>query len=122
MNNGSCTRKGTTPIKVYCLPEEKARIKANASKAGVSTACFLREIGQEQQIDEMNDRGQLRNLHSVNGDLERLCQLLEQWVTDDQGAMPIEATNIQVVLSWVQAIQGQISDALFVAARTEAKD
>ena len=31
------TRKSSTPIKVYCLPEERAAIEANAQAAGLST-------------------------------------------------------------------------------------
>ena len=32
------TRKNSPPIKVYCLPEERAEIEADASRAGVSVA------------------------------------------------------------------------------------
>ena len=40
------TRKSSTPIKVYCLPEERAAIEANAQAAGLSTSAFLLAVGQ----------------------------------------------------------------------------
>ncbi len=38
------TRKSSTPIKVYCLPEEKEQIEAQAKRAGMSAAGYLREV------------------------------------------------------------------------------
>lgn len=44
------TRKSSTPIKVYCLPEEKEHIEAQAKRAGMSAARYLREVGQGYKI------------------------------------------------------------------------
>ena len=40
MSDKAPTRKHSTPIKVYCLPEEKVQIEANAKAAGMSAARF----------------------------------------------------------------------------------
>ena len=44
------TRKSSTPIKVYCLPEEKEHIEAQVKRAGMSAARYLREVGQGYKI------------------------------------------------------------------------
>ncbi|WP_434800711.1 plasmid mobilization protein, partial [Escherichia coli] len=43
------TRKNCTPIKVYCLPEEKLQIDSNAAASGFSVAAFLRKIGMDYE-------------------------------------------------------------------------
>ena len=45
------TRKSSPPIKVYCLPEERELIEANAKRAGVSVARYLRDVGQGYLFD-----------------------------------------------------------------------
>ncbi len=44
------TRKNSPPIKVYCLPKERAEIEANARRAGISVARYLRDVGQGYQV------------------------------------------------------------------------
>ena len=44
------TRKGSPPIKVYCLPEERELIEANAKMAGNSMARYQRDVGQGYQV------------------------------------------------------------------------
>lgn len=66
------TRKSGTPIKVYCLPEEKEQIEAQAKRAGMSAARYLREVGQGYHISSVVDYEQVRELARINGDLGRL--------------------------------------------------
>ena len=49
------TRKNCTPIKVYCLPEEKLQIEANAAATGLSVAAFLRKIGMGYEVGGIVD-------------------------------------------------------------------
>lgn len=56
------TRKNSTPIKVYCLPEEKELIEAQAKRAGMSAARYLREVGQGYHISGVMDYEQVREL------------------------------------------------------------
>lgn len=45
-NKNKAVRKGSLPIKVYCLPKELAEIEASAKKTGVSVAGYLCDVGQ----------------------------------------------------------------------------
>ena len=76
-------RKGSTPIKVYCLPEEKEQIETQAKRAGMSAARYLREVGQGYHISGVVDYEQVRELARINGGLGRLGGLLKLWLTDD---------------------------------------
>jgi hypothetical protein len=44
------TRKGSPPIKVYCLPEERRQIETNANTAGLSLSAYLVNVGIGYQI------------------------------------------------------------------------
>ncbi|GHB20921.1 plasmid mobilization protein [Salinicola rhizosphaerae] len=66
------TRKSSTPIKVYCLPEEKGHIKVQAKRAGMSAAHYLREAGQGYKIKGVADCEQVPELARINGELGRL--------------------------------------------------
>ena len=82
-NENKVTRKGSTPIKVYCLPDERAAIEANAQAAGMSTSAYLLAVGQGYQVKGVTDFENVRDLVRVNGDLGRLGGLLKLWLTDD---------------------------------------
>ncbi|MRD91253.1 conjugal transfer protein TraJ, partial [Klebsiella pneumoniae] len=49
------TRKNSTPIKVYCFPEEKMQIEANAAAAGLSVAAYLRKVGMGYEVESIVD-------------------------------------------------------------------
>ena len=66
------TRKSSTPIKEYCLPEEKEQIEVQAKRAGRSAARYLREVGQGYHISGVVGYEQVRELARINGDLGRL--------------------------------------------------
>lgn len=51
----SQTRKNSTPIKVYCLPDEKAQIQENAETSGLSVASFIRKVAMGYQVESMVD-------------------------------------------------------------------
>lgn len=77
------TRKNCTPIKVYCLPEEKMFIQENAETSGLSVACFVRRVAMGYQVDSIADIKQVNELIRVNADLGRLGGLLELWLAND---------------------------------------
>ena len=60
------TRKSSPPIKVYCLPEERELIEANAKMAGISVARYLRDVGQGYQVKGVMDYHYVRELVRVN--------------------------------------------------------
>lgn len=106
------TRKGSPPIKVYCLPEEKKQIEAQAARAGMSMAHYLREVGQGYQIRGVVDAEQVRELARINGDLGRLGGLLKLWLTDDTRAAEFGSATIFAVLNKIRTTQDEIGNIM----------
>ena len=102
------TRKNSTPIKVYCLPEEKEHIDAQAKRAGMSAARYLREVGQGYKIKGVVDCEQVRELARINGYLGRLGGLLKLWLTDDVRTTQFGQPTILAVLSKIEATQEEM--------------
>lgn len=115
------TRKSSQPIKVYCLPEEKEAIVANAKKAGLSAARYLREVGQGYQIDGIVDYEQVRELARINGDLGRLGGLLKLWLTDDARTAHFGETTIRALLKRIEATQTEMSEVMMSVVRPRRK-
>ncbi len=103
------TRKSEPPIKVYCLPEERAVIEDNARRAGLSVARYLREVGQGYQIKGVMDYQHVRELVRVNGDLGRLGGLLKLWLTDDARTARFGESTILALLGRIEATQDEMS-------------
>lgn len=106
------TRKNSPPIKVYCLPNEKERIRANATEAGHSPSSFLREVGQGYRVWSVVDYDRVNDLLRVNADLGRLGGLLKMWLSDDDRLAQfddaeLEAT-IRAVLTRIDGTQDEL--------------
>lgn len=115
------TRKNSPPIKVYCLPEEKCRIAANARDAGMSLARFLREVGQGYRIRGIVDYLQVQELSRINGDLGRLGGLLKLWLTNDPRTAQFSEATIRALLSRIEATQDQMVVVMRSIVRPNAK-
>ncbi|EGQ9696252.1 conjugal transfer transcriptional regulator TraJ [Vibrio parahaemolyticus] len=102
------TRKSSPPIKVYCLPEEKKLIEAQAKRAGMSSARYLREVGQGYHIQGVVDYEQVSELAKINGDLGRLGGLLKLWLTNDVRTAQFGESTIRAVLSKIEATQEEM--------------
>ncbi|WP_101516781.1 conjugal transfer transcriptional regulator TraJ [Pseudomonas aeruginosa] len=103
------TRKGSPPIKVYCLPGERELIEANAKMAGISVARYLRDVGQGYQVRGVMDYHYVRELVRVNGDLGRLGGLLKLWLTDDPRTARFGDATILALLGRIEATQDEMS-------------
>ncbi|MDU3290768.1 MAG: conjugal transfer transcriptional regulator TraJ [Pseudomonas aeruginosa] len=111
------TRKSSPPIKVYCLPEERELIEANAKRAGISVARYLRDVGQGYQIKGVMDYEYVRELVRVNGDLGRLGGLLKLWLTDDPRTARFGDDTILALLGRIEELRRAARDTnLFRAA------
>ena len=106
------TRKNTSPLKVYCLPDEREAIEANAKQAGLSVSTYLRRIGQGRQVKSVVDAEQVRELVRVNGDLGRLGGLLKLWLTNDAKAAQIGTPTIRAVLNRIDSTKAQMSELM----------
>lgn len=78
------TRKGSSPIKVYCLLDERKQIDSNAKAAGLSLSSFLLKVGMGYRINAVLDHRRIDDLAKVNADLGRLGGLLKLWLTNDE--------------------------------------
>lgn len=106
------TRKSNTPIKVYCLPEEKALIEENAAAVGKSVSAFLLAIGQGYKVSGVMDYGRVRELSKINGDLGRLGGLLKLWLTNDERTAHFGEATIRAVLSKIEKTQEEMSHVM----------
>jgi hypothetical protein len=78
------TRKGSAPIKVWCLPEERRAIAAVAGVAGLSLSAYLRKVGMGYEIRSVIDQERIIELAKINADQGRLGGLLKLWLTNDE--------------------------------------
>jgi hypothetical protein len=115
------TRKGSPPIKVYCLPEERRRIEANAKAAGKSLSAYLLEVGQGYVVKSVTDYEQVCELARINGDLGRLGGLLKLWLTDDIRAAKFTEQTILHVLARIEATQDEMAKVMRRIVRPRAE-
>ncbi len=108
-NKKHTTRKASPPIKVYCLPHERAEIEANASQAGMSMASYLREVGQGYLIRGVMDYDKVRELAAINGDLGRLGGLLKLWLTNDLKTAHFGESTIRALLARIEKTQDDMT-------------
>ncbi len=106
------TRKNSPPIKVYCLPEEKALIEANALIAGKSRSAYLLAVGQGYKITGIVDAEKVREMARISGDLGRLGGLLKWWLTDDERTRKFTPATIRAVLSKIEDSQEEIANVM----------
>ena len=97
------TRKSSTPLKVYCLPDEKKQIKRQADAAGLSVAAYLRNVGLGYEIHGILDYRCVDDLARANGDLGRLGGLLKLWLTNDERIMQFRPLKMRAIILRVLA-------------------
>jgi hypothetical protein len=119
-NDDKTTRRRCPPIKVYCLPEERRQIEANANAAGLSLSRYLLNVGIGYQIRGIVDHKQVEELARINGDLGRLGGLLKLWLTDDERAAQFGKATIRAVLSRIEATQDQMIELMKRVIRPKA--
>jgi len=116
------TRKSSTPLKVYCLPEERLQIEENAKAAGKSVSSFLKEVGQGYKVSGITDHHQVIKLAKVNGDLGRLGGLLKLWLTNDERTAHFNMATIYTLLARIDVAQEKMTKImeLIVLPKTES--
>jgi len=112
MGDKKKTRKGSPPIKVYCLPEERDLIEANAKAAGMSLSTFLLTVGQGYRVTGVVDFEQVRELARINGDLGRLGGLLKLWLTNDARTARFGEATIRALLGRIEATQNEMGNVM----------
>lgn len=112
------TRKIGPPIKVWCLPEERAQIEANARATGQSLSAYLRNVGMGYQIRSILDHQRISDLARINGDLGRLGGLLKLWLTNDDKLKQFSAAHMRQTITAVLNKIGQNQNTLRGIMRT----
>lgn len=110
------TRKASAPLKVYCLPGERAEIESMAQASGHSVSTYLRLVGQGYRVTSILDFEHVQSLAKVNGDLGRLGGLLKLWLSDETKLtaydMVRSSRTIVAVLDEVRANQAKIREVM----------
>ena len=111
-DKSEATRKGSPPIKVYCLPEEKVLIEEKARDASMSAGGYLRTVGMGYQVQSVLDSRLVLELAKINADQGRLGGLLKLWLTNDErfsgfDEVQMRAT-IKAVLSRIEEMQATL--------------
>jgi hypothetical protein len=104
----SQTRNNSTPIKVYCLSEEKAQIQENAEASGLSVASFIRKVAMGYQVESIVDIKQVIELSRVNADLGRLGGLLKLWLANDPRTIDFSPTLIKALLAKIESTRQEL--------------
>ncbi|MBV2143745.1 conjugal transfer transcriptional regulator TraJ [Falsochrobactrum sp. TDYN1] len=121
MEDEKPTRKGSTPIKVYCLPNERVAIEQNAAVAGMSLSSFLLTVGMGYKITDIVDYEHVREMARINGDLGRLGGLLKLWLTDDIRAARFGEGTIYALLSKIEETQDELGEVMTGVVRPRAE-
>jgi len=88
-------RRKHSPIKVHCLPNEKAKIEAKAKNCSMSVSHYLRDRGMGYRPKSILDADAVIELAKVNADQGRLGGLLKMWLTNDERLDAMGKDNIQ---------------------------
>jgi hypothetical protein len=105
-------RKRQQHLRVPVNSEEKRTIEANAQKAGISVARYLREVGQGYVIKGVLDYQHVRELVRINGDLGRLGGLLKLWLTNDVKVSKFSDATILALLDRIEATRDKMSQIM----------
>jgi hypothetical protein len=106
------TRKNSPPIKVYCLPEERAQLQASASAARKSLSTYLLNVGLGYPVRPILDQRCVEDLLRVNADQGRLGGLLKLWLTNDERTAMFGESTIRAVLAKIEATQQELMDVV----------
>jgi hypothetical protein len=102
------TRRNSPPVKVYCLPDERADLQANARAARKSLSTYLLNVGLGYPIHSVLDHARIEELIRLNGDLGRLGGLLKLWLTNDERTAAFGESTIRGVLAKIEATQDEV--------------
>jgi hypothetical protein len=106
------TRKNSPPVRVYCLPEERAQLQASARAARKSVSAYLLNIGLGYPVRSIVDGRRVEELLRVNADLGRLGGLLKLWLTNDERTAAFGESMLRGLLAKIEATQNELLDVV----------
>jgi hypothetical protein len=114
MKHPQTSHKRIHHLRVPVLPKEKETIEASASKAGLSVAKYLREVGQGYTILGTIDQTAVAELTQINADLGRLGGLLKLWLTSKDKLRVLNDTGrIRALLKKIESTQAEMHSEIF---------
>lgn len=111
------TRKGSPPIKVYCLPEERKLIAATASATRLSLSNYLLNVGMGYQVRSVIDSRHIVNLAKINADQGRLGGLLKLLLSSDARFSALDESRMRAAIRAVLSRIEETQAALLAAAK-----
>lgn len=114
-------RRRQQHLRVPVFPDEKAVIEAQAQRAGMSVARFLREVGQGYRIGGIVDYTQVRELARINGDLGRLGGLLKLWLTNDERTAQFGEATLRALLARIEGTQDEMGEVMMQVVMPRSK-
>ena len=121
LDQSNPTRKGSPPVKVYCLPDEKRALELAAKSVGMSISTYLRNVGMGYQARSILDNKRVEELARINGDLGRLGGLLKLWLIDDVRTRNFGGATLLAVLSKIEATQDRMHEVMKEVVTPKAK-
>jgi hypothetical protein len=112
LDKSNPTRKGSPPVKVYCLPDEKRALELAAKSVGMSISTYLRSVGLGYQVRGILDNKRVEELARINGDLGRLGGLLKLWLIDDVRTRHFGGATLLAVLSKIEDTQDRMHEVM----------
>lgn len=111
------TRKSSTPVKVYCLPDEKKEITAKSKAAGLTLSKYLLSVGIGYEIGSILDYRRINELARFNGDMGRLGGLLKLWLTNDERVAKFDSKTIYALLKKIEQNQDEMRKIMKTVVR-----
>lgn len=112
LDKSNPTRKGSPPVKVYCLPDEKRALELAAKSVGMSISTYLRRVGLGYEVRGILDNKRVEELARINGDLGRLGGLLKLWLIDDVRTRHFGGATLLAILSKIEDTQDRMHEVM----------
>jgi hypothetical protein len=105
-------RRDHPPVKVYCLPEERAQLQANAAAANRSISTYLLMVGLGYKVTGILDNRRVEELIRINADLGRLGGLLKLWLTNDERTAAFGESTVRALLAKIEDTQDSMLEVI----------
>jgi hypothetical protein len=111
MKNGR-TRKNSPPIRVYCLPHERAQLQANAAAAGMSVSNYIRNVTLGYGVRGVQDHRYVADLIRVCGDQGCLAGLFKLWLTNEERVAMVGEARLRAVFEKIETTREELRAAI----------
>lgn len=108
----SRTRKDSPAVRVYCLPDERAQLQANAAAVRMSVSSYMLHVGLGYRVRGGQDQMCVADLVRVCGDLGRLAGLFKLWLTNEERTAMVGESRLRAVLAKTEATREELRAAI----------